>query len=79
MGFDFGALARNMGVPTATVGVEDLSQHVDGGESSVGTVRSLGGSAEGQSVVHFAAGIVIAAIVLLWFFGGIAFRGIPSV
>lgn len=78
MGFDFGALARNMGVPQSTVGVDDLSPHVDGGQSATGTVP-MSGSSDMQSVIHVSAAIVIAAIVLLWFFGGIAFRGLPSI
>lgn len=34
------------------------------------------GSPEARNVMHWAAGIVVAALVLLWFFGGIVFRDV---
>ena len=77
--FDFNALIGGeaaMGAQ-ASIPVTNLAPHVDGGDSPVST-KDIG-SADQQETLWYAAGIVVAAIVLLWFFGGFALRGLPSI
>ena len=65
--------------PTATV--NDLSAHVDGGAGRFGQQMSVAhgahsaGSASAVSTTHYAAGIVIVAIVALWMLGLLVFKG----
>lgn len=45
-------------------------------ESAKATAKETTGSPDARNTLHWAAGIVIAALVLLWFFGGIVFRDV---
>jgi hypothetical protein len=56
--------------PQHTVPVTDLGPHVDGGANSAGQSSA----ANDQQAFMVACGIVIGALLLLWFMGGIAFR-----
>lgn len=51
--------------------VTDQSDHVNGGMSS--SAGTNAGSA--TTVLYTAAGIVLAALVLLWLLGGVAIKG----
>ena len=67
------------GIAQPTASVTDLSAHVDGGAGRFGQMAvhaaHSGGSASAVSTTHFAAGIVIAAIVALWVLGLLVFKG----
>lgn len=80
MGIDIGAMLNkgNALLATAQVPVTDLSPETDGGASAVGTVRSIVENGDGRATLYTGVGIVVASIAALWFFGGIAFRGLPS-
>ena len=71
------------GIAQPTASVTDLSAHVDGGSGRFGqmTVAHAAGApamATATSTAHFAAGIVVAAIVALWVLGLLVFKGSNS-
>ena len=71
------------GIAQPTASVTDLSAHVDGGVGRFGqmttaTHHSAAGMATATGTVHFAAGIVVAAIVALWVLGLLVFKGSNS-
>lgn len=61
------------GVAQAQDPVTDLSAHVDGGTPTATTGTNAGTD---TTVLHWAAGIVVVAGLLLWFMGGIVFRSV---
>ena len=69
------------GIAQPTASVTDLSAHVDGGSGRFGQGQVAlvhGGSvatAGALGTAHFAAGIVVAAIVALWVLGLLVFKG----
>ena len=72
------------GIAQPTASVTDLSAHVDGGAGRFGQVavvhgaQSVAATATATSTAHFAAGIVVAAIVALWVLGLLVFKGSNS-
>lgn len=77
MGFDFGANAKDrvMGAQ-ASVPKTNLSEHVDGGESSISTVPAS--TQDEDMTLYGGVAVVLTSVALLWFMGAIAFRGLPS-
>lgn len=76
MAFDMGLLSGLHAQPSATIPVTDLSPEYEGGQS-VATGPAI--STEDEKFILYGCIVVIlSAIALLWFFGGIAFRGLPS-
>lgn len=57
----------------ATGSLTDLSPHVDGGSATGATGTN---AATDRTNLHYAAGIVIVAGLLLWFFGAIVFKSV---
>ena len=81
MAFDFsGLVGDKMGYTDgqASIPVTDLSSHVDGGQSAVSAHANTNSSDLETTVLYGGAAIVAAALGVLWFLGGIAFRGLPS-
>ena len=72
------------GIAQPTPSVTDLSAHVDGGAGRFGQIavahgaHSAVGTSTAMGTAHFAAGIVIAAIVALWVLGLLVFKGSNS-
>ncbi len=79
MGFDFGTLTKGFVGAQASIPVTDLSPEVDGGQSATGAVRAFNSTEDETTILHYSAGIVIAAVALLWLMGSIAFRGLPTI
>lgn len=71
---DFGATFADMVAPKATRSVDDLSPHVDGGSAGTMNTNAAMGPDE-KAVLYMSAGIVLAALALLWMMGALAFRG----
>ena len=73
------------GIAQPTASITDLSAHVDGGVGRFGQMTTAthgatgaSGMASATSTMHFAAGIVVAAIVALWVLGLLVFKGSNS-
>jgi len=62
----------------ASVPVTNLTPHVDGGESAVNVSGTMAPSDDQNVILYGGAGVVAGAIVLLWFFGAFALKGVPS-
>lgn len=62
-----------------TVPVTNLSPHVDGGESAVNVSGANEGTDTQKEILYGGAIVVLAALALLWFFGAIAFKGLPTI
>lgn len=56
------------GVATPTVPVTDLRPHVEGGNDT-------SPNPDGRTTLYWSAGIVLAALLILWASGSLAFRG----
>ena len=69
------------GIAQPTASVTDLSAHVDGGAGHFGQPMTVAhgahsaGAASAVSTTHYAAGMVVAAIVALWVLGLLVFKG----
>lgn len=71
---DMGVFFPDMVAPKAQHSVDDLSPHVDGGQAGTQNTNAVAGTDERQ-VLFMSAGIVLAALALLWMMGALAFRG----
>ena len=77
MAIDIGTLGALKAQPTATIPVTDISPETGGGQSvATGPVID---TAEEKIILYGGVATVVVAIVLLWFFGAFAFRGLPSI
>lgn len=79
--FDVGSLARMQARPNAqpqaSIPVTNLSPEMDGGQSTAtGPIIS---NADEQFILYGGVAVILTAVMLLWFLGAFAFRGLPSV
>ena len=59
--------------PQASQPVTNLSPHVDGGQGG-STNSNVSASASEAAVLRACVGVIVAALVLLYLLGGLAFR-----
>ena len=84
MGFNFAASTNMNAVPAGFTGgvatrpVNDLSDHVTGGENP-GVTANAGSSDDNRATMYGSAFVVIASVIALWLLGGFAFRGLPLI
>ena len=56
---------------------DDLSPHVSGGDSqAVNAAANTNAPAESVTILRVSAGIVAAALLLLWLLGGVVLKGV---
>jgi hypothetical protein len=77
MAIDIGALGMLKAQPSATVPVTDLSPEYAGGQSvATGPVTT---TKDEVFILYGSVAVIVTALILLWFFGGFAFRGLPHI
>lgn len=54
--------------------VQSFDSDPASGGASAGGVKAPDADADSRKTLHYAAGSIVAALVALWFFGGIVFK-----
>ncbi len=77
MPFDIGMLGQLKAPASATIPVTDLSPEYDGGQSTAtGPVITTD---DERFILYGSVATIVAAVVILWFLGAFAFRGLPKI
>lgn len=76
MPLDMGSLVTGPVMAQPTEKATNLTAHVEGPTGPSNAVSNSTAAVSAKTTMHYAAGIVISAVVLLWLCGAIVFKSV---